>query len=302
LPDFKWLNVNQPLAEDSLSAVTTKGEGKGMGKRSNEEKLSDRLPHWLPVFLLVAAVMLVSIYAIVFHALPWTSDPSAWGSFGDYMGGLLNPFVSTLTLIIAIKVWAQQRAELKATKDALEDQATTAKANRCEQRFFDLMQVYQQTLDSFYWVVSKNNSAIPQQGKSAMQELLSSPDCLNGIGGIYQHFGSRNPSEKSWRSSLENRYKSTAIALSFSHYLRVVFQVLHDADLILEENADRYIRLFRAQLSQTELVLLGLYLWLDEDGQKKHNIAGKFGLLEDLPTSDLRDLLEKELPPEIFKH
>lgn len=257
-------------------------------------------PHQWPWFVLIAAGLLVLIYWIVFRALPWTSDPSAWGSFGDYMGGLLNPAVSTLTLVVAIKVWAQQREELEETKRALKDQAETAQANRREQRFFDLMQVYQQTLNSFSWVVTTNNSLIPQQGKSAMDGLLSSNDCLHGVAGIYQHVDSRNPIKTSWRQSLEERYKSPAIALNFSHYLRVVSQILHDADLILEENSDRYIRLFRAQLSQTELILLGLHLWLDEGGRRIHGIAGKFELLSDLPVSNLRDLLENELPAEIF--
>jgi hypothetical protein len=164
-------------------------------------------PHQWPWFVFIAAGLLVLIYWIVFRALPWTSDPSAWGSFGDYMGGLLNPAVSTLTLVVAIKVWAQQREELEETKRALKDQAETAQANRREQRFFDL---------------------------------------------------------------------------------------------ILEENSDRYIRLFRAQLSQTELILLGLHLWLDEGGRRMQGIAGKFKLVSDLPVSNLRDLLENKLPAEIF--
>lgn len=133
-----------------------------------------------------------------------------------------------------------------------------------------------------------------------MDGLLSSNDCLHGIAGIYQHLGGRNSLKNSWQKSLEERYKSPAITQNFSHYLRVVSQILHDADLILEENSDRYIRLFRAQLSQTELILLGLYLWLDEGGRKMHGIAGKFELLSDLPVSNLRDLLENELPAEIF--
>lgn len=275
-----------------------------MGKRSNEEKLSVQWPHWLPVLLLIAAVSLVSIYAWTFYALPWTSDPSAWGSFGDYMGGLLNPVVSTMTLIIAIKVWVQQRQELEETKQALKDQAETAQANRREQRFFDLMQVYQQTLDSFQDTAQRGDT---RHGKPALDEWIKGHARLGGMIHTSALRGLQNPGEQRLQALLENSITEAKqhwikpdVAKRLNHYFRVVFRILLDAEDLLEQDRYRFIRLFRAQLSHSELLLLGLNLWITDEGKKMLPIACDYGLLKHLPQCNLRDVLETELPPLVF--
>jgi len=255
-------------------------------------------PHQWPWFVLIAAGLLVLIYWIVFRALPWTSDPSAWGSFGDYMGGLLNPAVSTLTLVVAIKVWAQQREELEETKRALKDQAETAQANRREQRFFDLMQVYQQTLDTFQGVSEQSNA---RQGKAALDIWLDSHIHLEGM--IRKSYlraqsspGSQNIEDQLdyWIDLAKQHWAKPYVGESLNHYFRVIFRILH------EQDRHRFIRIFRAQLSHTELLLLGLNLWITEEGQKMQPIACEYGLLKHLPQCNLRDVLEKDLPPLVF--
>jgi uncharacterized membrane protein len=275
-----------------------------MGKRSNEEMLSDQWPHWLPLVLLVAAIFLVSIYVWAFFALPWTSDPSAWGSFGDYMGGLLNPVVSTMTLIIAIKVWVQQRQELEETKQALKDQAETAQANRREQRFFDLMQVYQQTLDNFQDTAQRGDT---RHGKPALDLWIKAHTQLDGMTNTAALRGHQNPGEKrrralidNWMTEAKQHWIKPDVAERLNHYFRVVFRILRDAEDLLEQDRYRFIRLFRAQLSQTELLLLGLNLWITDEGKKMQSVACDYGLLKHLPQCNLRDVLETELPPLVF--
>lgn len=267
---------------------------------------SESYPHRWPWFVLLAAGILVLSYGYVFQALPWTSDPSAWGSFGDYMGGLLNPVVSTLTLVVAIKVWAQQREELEETKRALKDQAETAQANRREQRFFDLMQVYQQTLDTFQGVSGRSNA---RQGKAALDLWLDSHIQLEGMINSAALRGHQNPPEQRLQAIFENSIHEArkhwirpGVADRLSHYFRVVFRILQDAEDLLEQDRHRFIRIFRAQLSRTELLLLGLNLWITEEGQKMQPIACEYGLLKHLPQCNLRDVLEKDMPPLVFGH
>ena len=263
---------------------------------------SESHPHRWPWFVLLAAGILVLSYAYVFQALPWTSDPSAWGSFGDYMGDLLNPAVSTLTLIVAIKVWADQRKELEETKRALNDQAETAQANRREQRFFDLMQVYQQTLDTFQGATGRGDT---RHGKPALGLWIKRHAQLNGMVNTAALRGHLNPGDQRLRALLENSITEARqhwikpdVAERLNHYFRVVFRILKDAEDLLEQ--DRFIRLFRAQLSQSELLLLGLNLWIADEGKKMQSVACDYGLLKHLPQCNLRDVLESELPPLVF--
>ncbi|KFE99014.1 hypothetical protein [Chryseobacterium luteum] len=51
---------------------------------------------------LIAIVMPVIFYVINFHENDRSTDPADWGVFGDYLGGILNPIISFLTLIITV--------------------------------------------------------------------------------------------------------------------------------------------------------------------------------------------------------
>ncbi|MEN9886242.1 MAG: hypothetical protein RL758_820 [Pseudomonadota bacterium] len=98
--------------------------------------------------MLAVAAIAIGAYAITFHKLPHNEAPAAWGQFGDFLGGLLNPIVSICTLVVAIAVWKLQRVEMEQTRNALTEQAKTAEQQRQEQRFFDLLNLYHRTVDS----------------------------------------------------------------------------------------------------------------------------------------------------------
>lgn len=53
-------------------------------------------------FTLIVLSAPICFYVIDFHNLPRSSDPSDWGTFGDYFGGILNPIISFLTLIVTV--------------------------------------------------------------------------------------------------------------------------------------------------------------------------------------------------------
>jgi uncharacterized membrane protein len=54
----------------------------------------------LVTVLVIAAP--IYYYRKDFHELPRSSNPADWGTFGDFFGGILNPLISLLTLIVTI--------------------------------------------------------------------------------------------------------------------------------------------------------------------------------------------------------
>lgn len=88
----------------------------------------------------------------------------------------------------------------------------------------------------------------------------------------------------------------------FDHYFRVVFRILSEAEALLGDQHIRYIELFHAQLSRSELIILAYNLWLDDEGKKMIPLAEKYGLLKHLPKGYLRTTLEQELSPRVFGH
>lgn len=271
-----------------------------MGKKEDLELLPDVLP-WVVAF---AALALLVAYVWAFHKLPASENPPAWGTFGDYVGGLLNPLVSTFTLIVAVKVWRQQKIELAETKKALEEQAKTAEQQRQEQRFFDLLNVYYRTVESiqidmppvrkFDTMLAVNDRV----GKAAVHTWLE--DRATQIGDLAKNLGD-HVDELTDRQHLFGylehdwyHYQGTQL---FGAYLRTIESILTTASLVLRESQDRYMQLFRSQLSQSELVLIGAFLLLgDATSMRLRVLSEQHGLFAHIADCDLRALLQIHIP------
>lgn len=269
--------------------------------RPTDGKLLRLLP-WIAGAL---ALGLIFGYAIVFRALPINERPDAWGQFGDFMGGLLNPLISLFTLIVAVSVWNLQKTELLETRLALEDQGKTAEQQRREQRFFDLLSLYQATVDTIVYDYSRMSGAIStvysavgkrafalftsQQGASPFHARLSGFFEAPGSGSRWEL-----PSAE-YTSVLWNQHSPM-----LDHYFRVIFTLLREAESLLQDDRYRYIKILRAQLSRDEVSLITMNLLYDEEGGKMRGLVKEYGLLKHLPQSNLRLVAEKELHPMSF--
>jgi uncharacterized membrane protein len=243
-----------------------------------------------------------------------------WGQFGDFMGGLLNPLISFFTLIVAIEVWKLQRIEMRETKKALSDQATTATQQRQEQRFFDLLNLYHRTVDSISatqthtgYNFARNGTGNTSQhlllsGKAALQQIYAH-STYGDIGRFLSDGWTPKPvriEEKSVPSStpppeLKNmRLQWHEASWKLDHYFRSIFRLLAESEALLGTDHYRYVKLLRAQLNRIELELLALNMWLDPEGEKMIPLAQKYGLLKHLPQGHLRTELEGKFPAEVF--
>lgn len=263
--------------------------------------------NWLPRIAGVIAIILIGSYVFTFQKLPPNENPAAWGTFGDYMGGLLNPLISLFTLIVAMKVWGLQKTELLETRRAVEEQGKTAEQQRREQRFFDLFSIYHRTIDSVRFSLpgKLDQPETHHQGKEALDAWFSRglPDELKtfnrrGLGA--ERDTAAGESRTIDKSQLELAWKRDSSTGSFDHYLRVIYRLLADSESLLGEQHFRYVKILRAQLNRNELMLLGFNMWLDDEGKKMIPWAEKYGLLKHLQAGKLRSQLEKELPSGIF--
>jgi hypothetical protein len=269
----------------------------------NKDKDNDAEPYsgwWLPAIAALGSILC----ALLFFVSDWTSGRNGiekLGQMGDFFGGILNPLVSALTLFVAISVWQLQKKELKATQKALDEQAKTAEQQRQEQRFFDLLNVYQRTVDSITFASQMNQSPVQHTGKGAIAELYRNNASsikdfdANGLHPATNHFPDQT------NNDLKRIWNHETIAPLFDHYFRVIFHILTEAETLLGDQNTRYIQLFRAQLSRTELIILGFNLWLNDESLNMIPLAEKYGLLKHLPTGHLRTELEN-LHPKVFGH
>ena len=83
-----------------------------------------------PVLLTVsflASGLILGIYIGQFFHHPISSNPSDWGVFGDFIGGLFNPVIALLATYLVFLTYRSQKKELRETQKALAEQAEEMK-------------------------------------------------------------------------------------------------------------------------------------------------------------------------------
>jgi uncharacterized membrane protein len=69
----------------------------------------------------IAAFVLYFIFFVLVQRLP-IGGPDAWGLFGDYFGGIINPVVGLVTVLLVVRTLKATRAEAKETRDEMSSQ------------------------------------------------------------------------------------------------------------------------------------------------------------------------------------
>lgn len=226
----------------------------GTSDPSGEVNWLQRLPQ---IAGLVAFAMIAG-YVMAFRSLPVNERPDAWGQFGDYIGGLLNPLISLFTLVVAVSVWRLQKTELLETRKAVEEQGKTAEQQRREQRFVDFLNIYRSTVESIEFEFAKYpNTLFVLRGKRAFQHLTSQSSD-NPFLQIAELFGTGHLDQ--WLASdktvnVLSHWNANSPILD--HYFRVVFTLLREAEPTLKDDRWRYMKLLRAQFSRGEKKSIG---------------------------------------------
>lgn len=109
---------------------------------------------WVLGGIAVAAfIFVLERYINNFKTFPIANDSATWGTFGDYLGGTLNPIISFLALIGLLYTIHQQAQEMQAMRDELE---RTAEQQSRQSEIFNL----QQFESTFFSLLEQHNKII----------------------------------------------------------------------------------------------------------------------------------------------
>lgn len=87
--------------------------------------------HKFPVVAAILALLVVfGAYTINFHNLSISDDSATWGTFGDFIGGVLNPIFGFITIMILLYTMSLQTDELRNSVKALNDQQNEFKESK----------------------------------------------------------------------------------------------------------------------------------------------------------------------------
>jgi len=105
-------------------------------------------------YITIAVIMIIIVLSFYFFnftggELSLSKIHGDWGTFGDYMGGTLNPLLAFLSLIALLTTIKIQSKELRATttemnnsSTALQEQSQSIKLQNFENTFFKMIDVH----------------------------------------------------------------------------------------------------------------------------------------------------------------
>ncbi|MBS6045734.1 MAG: hypothetical protein KH936_09175 [Neisseria sp.] len=133
----------------------------------------NRLLWILGIAAVAAFLIILGLYIAYFKNLSVTNDSATWGTFGDYLGGTLNPIISFLALIGLLYTIHQQAQEMKATRDELE---RTAEQQSRQSEIFNL----QQFESTFFSLLEQHNKVVERIEVKSIDLLRKySSHCIN---------------------------------------------------------------------------------------------------------------------------
>lgn len=106
-------------------------------------------------YMIAAAILIVFVmlfYALHFYFLlgyDLSGDPAVWGQLGDYMGGILNPLLSFVSIVLLIKSLTLQNDANLDLKIELKNNEKTEKVRSFEALFFNLVNAQKNIFDTF---------------------------------------------------------------------------------------------------------------------------------------------------------
>lgn len=244
----------------------------------------------------VLAVLVLGLYFYKFQGV-LSDDPSRWGQFGDFIGGVLNPTFSFLALLAILATFALQvrelrisTRELKNSADALVKQNETLRHQNFEATFFQLLRLQNDIVNS-----------IDLAHKDGRPNTIGR-DCLKVFLDRLENALSREGAEKSYNAFLVH-YDIFFMEHQneIGHYFRLLYNIVKLVKRT--ESVDRrfYTNIIRAQLSSAELMLL-FYNCLSSRGREKFKpLVEEFALLKTMPRTTLpNDALLKQYSPTAF--
>lgn len=218
------------------------------------------------VALFMFAIVVFS-YLLNFHRHYFSDNTGDWGTFGDFVGGTLNPFLSFLALVILLRTFSMQREELKDTQQILQTQSNTQIKQNFESTFFSLLNVHNQILADFSALPVQDNTkydGIAKDVERKWQEYSNKSNLRKTLSDTnYDH----NEFPHKEITSLDTAYKNLIDrVIYYGNY----FHILRELLIFIKMNAPpeheiSYSRITRSMLTNDVLQLLAIYCYKDEE-------------------------------------
>jgi len=271
-------------------------------ENTEQNKRDKEFPIWL--IILVGIAILIALILIVLYFLKFgflteeqggrgfqlvnlSGKQEAWGQFGDYVGGILNPLFSLTTLFALLhtiylqsKELRESTKQLKISAEALRKQYELSETQKFETTFFQMLTLFNEIINSIEAIEPVYEDRYRKlNGEDILIETVCSGEkeikgrkCFNkfyeNLKGEYHQVGMCYRENEAMR--IKESYKSFYHDHQYElgHYFRTLYNILKLIEKSNVSNKRFYSNLVRAQLSSQEVLIL-FYNGLSDLGIEK---------------------------------
>ncbi len=191
-----------------------------------------------------------------------SNDPATWGTFGDYLGGTLNPIISFLALIGLLYTIHQQAQEMQSTREELKQaaeqqrrQADIFNLQQFESTFFSLLEQHNKIIEKIMTPIEAKRIKIIEESRDITNGELIKHNTITMMKNNYQHSFTINPNDDScsnfyeqnyWRISNYHIANEILISHELRRYFITLFQILKfiSINLSVSENKIKNLKIF----------------------------------------------------------
>lgn len=238
-----------------------------------EEKVKFSFWNKWTIALTALILILLSLYFINFHD-GLSSKNEAWGTFGDYLGGVLNPILGFASFIALLYTVRLQSEELKNSNEQLTRSASAQKEMEKTQRL--------QQFEGLFTYMANELSKIHGQ-------LVNEP-YKQSAGQFLTTSYSRTYTHSNVRESLRSNY----LLVRFFMYLYQILKLIDDqSDSSMDfRDRKRYSNIIRSSIENDilQLIFLNCLTFDDQDNDflKYKRLLEKYSFFEHMTFNDKR--------------
>lgn len=275
---------------------------------ADDDRKSDHIMRSMRVLAYFALTITLGIYVFwftVIHDKRPSADPSDWASFGDFFGGAVGPFIGFASIVLLVETLRLQQRGLKEQQEQLQRSAEEARQQNqilsqqsFEQSFFGWVRDYKTQIS---YLAFSSRAIEPQLAPheptktdlfgikalvSMSRFLMSQPvydfDADQKSEGEYTVAQLRH----AWKAIQEPRGDTVRAAI---RSLYGIIKWVDQQESLSSKDKLHYISIIRAQLTDSELVLLFVN-GLTDRGQNFVRYINKYALFDNLLVEEYKPI------------
>lgn len=238
----------------------------------------------------IAAGIAVWKYRAAFGTKP-SSSQEIWGQFGDFLGGIVNPVVGLVTIVLLILTLRSQQDELREQRAELKEQRVQMGKQAFEQTFFAWTTTLHKSIENCRGKITRHGELVYLRGTELLAHVVAwSPADQSRLNERIDRINAAD-SEKDRDQAREELAqfaevyavkRQVATGANFATVFRMLAELLkfvHGHESLTPIERKRYVDLLRASLDGP---VLQYYFLRGAQNRRKvetHAIVGQYSFL-----------------------